>query len=142
MFHMKGKLLGIAGKMRTSVSVGLAALSVMAAGVPVFGNTSYTEPDPDTVFGSLTTTNTSVDNAGSTFLGIFRSSYTVVVIIGTVLIAIGIILAVTRMIISSNGNTRETAKNDLIKLIIGAIGLGAVLIIISLMLSIGGGFGN
>ena len=135
---MRGFFNGMAGRLRACALAGLSAVSTLAASVPVLAQ--YVEPDPDNVFDSLTNSNTSVDQAGNTFLGIFRSAYSVIVTLGIILIAIGIILTVIRMIISSNSNTRETAKNDLLRIIIAAVGLGAVLIIISLMLSIGNSF--
>ena len=138
-------------RLSASASVGLASLSLTtmqafagenaseaasaAAAAPA---ANVVDPDPATVFNNLTGEgNSQVKDAADKFLGIFRSGYTFVVTIGIILIAIGILVAVIRMILAGGGQEREKSKNDMLRIVIATIGLGGVLTIIGLMLEIG-----
>ena len=122
--------------------VSAAATALMMSAVSVFANDP--DPDPADVLGNLTgnTTSTEVDNVTTKFLGIFRSGYTFVMSIGFALIVIALIWAAIKMVVASGGNEREKVKSDILRILLCGVGLGAVIVIISLMLSIGAKVGE
>ena len=61
---------------------------------------------------------------------------------GTALIVIALIWAAIKMVVASGGNEREKVKSDIFRILLCGVGLGAVIVIISLMLSIGAKVGE
>ena len=97
-------------------------------------------PDPDTVLGTLANNanaNGDVTDIGNKILGIFRSGYDLVMTVGIALIVISLVWAAIKLIFSSGGNERTQGKNDVIRIVIAGVGLGAVLTLVSLMLKLG-----
>ena len=102
------------------------------------------DPDPDiSNIGNRLKYYAGHDEVGKVakkFLGIFRSGYDLVITIGLALIVIALIWAAIKLAVSGGGNEREKAKGDILRFLLGGVGLGAVLIVISLVLSLGKAF--
>ena len=116
----------------------LAVNSVLAFTVMPVLSAHADQPDPAAVLGTVEDRqNADVKEAAKPILGMFRSIYQLVMAVGIGMMAISILWAVIRLITSGGGNAREQGKNDIIRILAAAFGLGAVLTVIGLMLSIG-----